>query len=149
MNVRGWGIGKFEDVCRELNEWRMDLVGITETHLRDAVRMEGSEYVMIGKGRTRQEKLGGGIAVLHRKMRNLRVEVLDVGDSAESEDVLAARVECKNECGRTERVVVVVVYMTVEGERAVRENSRKYSILRRIAREHAREREREWLLWGT
>ncbi len=40
MNVRGWGIGKFENVCRELNEWSLDLVGITETHLRDVVQME-------------------------------------------------------------------------------------------------------------
>ena len=35
MNVRGWGIGKFEDVCKELNEWGLDMVGITETHLRE------------------------------------------------------------------------------------------------------------------
>ena len=39
LNVRGWGIGKFHDVCKELNEWSLDVVGITETHLRDVVHM--------------------------------------------------------------------------------------------------------------
>ena len=140
MNVRGWGIGKLEDVCKELNEWNLDMVGITETHLRDAVQMEGDEYVMIGKGGRKQERLGEGVALLHRKVRNLRVEELDVGDSVESEDVLAARVEYMNECGRDERLVVLVVYMTVEGDRAVRDNSRKYGVLKKTLREHAMEK---------
>ena len=70
LNVRGWGVGKFQDVCKELNEWRLDLVGITETHLRDVVRMEGDEYVMLGKGRRKQEKMGGGVALLHKKEKN-------------------------------------------------------------------------------
>lgn len=43
-----------------------------------------------------------------------------------------------NECGTPEKLVVVMVYMTVEGERAVRENSRKYGLLKKIVREHAR-----------
>lgn len=140
VNVRGWGTGKFEDLCKELNEWSLDVVGITETHLRDVVHMEGNEFVMIGKGRRKQDKLGGGVALLHKKVRNLRVEELDIGDSAESEDVLAVRVECRSERGRAERIVVVVVYMTVEGDRAVRENGRKYSVLKKIAREYAGER---------
>ena len=49
-------------------------------------------------------------------------------------------VEYVNERGKPDKLVVVVVYMTVEGERAVRENSRKYSLLKKIVREHARER---------
>ena len=56
------------------------LVGMTETHLRDAPQMEGSEYVMVGKGRRKQETFGGG-----------RVEELDGGESVES-DMLAVRV---------------------------------------------------------
>ncbi|XP_045115954.1 uncharacterized protein LOC123507257 [Portunus trituberculatus] len=43
VNVRGWGTGKFEDLCKELNEWSLDVVGITETHLRDVVHMEGND----------------------------------------------------------------------------------------------------------
>ena len=44
-------MGKFEDVCKELNEWRFDLVGVTETHSKMEVRMDDREYVMIGKER--------------------------------------------------------------------------------------------------
>lgn len=110
MNVRGWGVGKYEDVCKELSEWNFDMVGLTETHLRDEVRMDANEYVMIAKGRKRQEKLGGGIAFLHRKERNLKVEELDVGNSPSSEDVLAVRVECMNNKSRPERICVIVAY---------------------------------------
>ena len=45
-----------------------------------------------------------------------------------------------NECGRSEKLVVVAVYMTVEDGRAVRENSRKYGVLKKIVREDAREK---------
>ena len=44
-------MGKFEDVYKELNEWKFYLVGVTETHLKEEVRMDGSEFMMIGKGR--------------------------------------------------------------------------------------------------
>ena len=80
--------------------------------------MEEKEYVMTGKGRTKEKKLGGGVALLHRKSKGLSVEEIDVGNSAVIEDVLAARVECRDVSGRSEKVIVVVVYMTVEGERA-------------------------------
>ena len=125
MNVRGWGVGKFEDVCKELSVWEFDLVGLTETHLRDEVRMEGCEYVMIGKGRAKQEIQGGGIALLYKKGRGLKVEEIDVGKCESSEDVMAVSVECVGGSGRTEKMVVVVVYMTVMSERAERENRRK------------------------
>ena len=36
---------------------------------------------------------------------------------------------------------MIVVYMTVEGKRARRENSMKYNILKNVVREHAGERE--------
>ena len=68
------------------------MVGVTETHLRDKVRMDSSEYVMIGKGHKKRETLGGGVAFLHRKERNFKVDVIDVGNSTMSEDVLAVGV---------------------------------------------------------
>ena len=61
VNVRGGGNGKFEDACKELNEWKLDVVGVIETYLRDEVRMNSSEYVMIGKGRKKKETLGGSV----------------------------------------------------------------------------------------
>ena len=42
---------------------------------------------------------------------------------AMSEDVLAVRVEHIGQQGRRKRMIMIVVYMTVEGERAGRENS--------------------------
>ncbi|XP_045120039.1 uncharacterized protein LOC123509656 isoform X1 [Portunus trituberculatus] len=140
MNVRGWGVGKFEDISRELQEWKFDIVGLTETHLRGEVQMEGCEFAMIGKGRKTQETQGGGVAFLYRKESGLKVEELGVGTCESSEDVLAVRVECTDGRGRVEKMVLVVVYMTVMGERAERENRRKYDILKRVVREHGGER---------
>ena len=140
MNVRGLNVGKYEDVTKELYEWNFDLVGLTETHLRDDVQVDGSEYMMIGRGRKAQDRLGGGVAVLLKKDKNFKVEKLDVGSCDMSEDILAVRVECAGEQGKNERFVVVVVYMTVMGERAVRENNRKYSILKKFVREYSGEK---------
>ena len=140
VSVRGWGVGKYEDVCKELSEWKFDVAAVTETHLKGDVRKEGDEYLMIGKGRKKQETQGGGVAFLLRKESNLKVEEIDVGNSASSEDVLAVRMECMSRSGRSEKVVMVVVYMTVEGERAVRENKSKYDLIKKFVRENASER---------
>ena len=48
-------------------------------YLRDDVQIDNSEYVMIGKGRKRQETLGGGIVFLHRMERKFEVNEIDVG----------------------------------------------------------------------
>ena len=58
----------------------------------------------------------------HRK-DNLK-EVMDVGKSKSSEDILVVRVECMNRHEKPERMNIVV-FMTVEGERAARENRGK------------------------
>ncbi|XP_063861825.1 uncharacterized protein LOC135101590 [Scylla paramamosain] len=102
--------------------------------------MEGCKYVMTGKGRKAQETLGGGVALLYKKERGLKVKEIDVGECTSSEDVLAVRVECMDGHGRPEKVVLVVAYMTVMGERAERENRRKYDILKKVVREHGEER---------
>lgn len=31
LNVRSWGVGKFEDLCKELDDWKQDVVDLTET----------------------------------------------------------------------------------------------------------------------
>ncbi len=95
-----------EDISKELNDWNLDLVGVTETHLRDDVRVDGEMYEMIGKGRKRQTVRGGGVALLCRKGKGYRVEKLNVGNSALSEDVLAMKVECTNAQGKPEMLVV-------------------------------------------
>ena len=68
MNVNGWGVGKFEDVCEELYVCGLDIVGLTETHLRERQDMTGhrDRYRMITKGRSKWTKAGGGVALLVR-----------------------------------------------------------------------------------
>ena len=85
INVRGWGGGKFEDMSEVLNEWNFDIVGVTETQLREKVTECGEKYDMIGKGRSKWQKKRGGVGVLVRK----DVEELNVGDCEMSEDIMA------------------------------------------------------------
>lgn len=73
MNVRVWGTGEFEDVCKELDEWMYNVVLLTETHLRGSMTAEENEYVMIGKGCEKQGPLGGGAVLCHQKKENLKV----------------------------------------------------------------------------
>ena len=61
MNVRGWDVGKMEDLSREMNEWNIDVVCVTETQLRDRTELIGERYSMIGKGRSKQQRKGGGV----------------------------------------------------------------------------------------
>ena len=56
INVKGWGQGKYKDMCRELDEGGFDVAGLTETQLRDDVRMDDGAYVMIEKVRKKQER---------------------------------------------------------------------------------------------
>ena len=136
LNVRGWGIGKLDDLSRELNEWNLDIVGLTETHLRDRVLEEGFDYVMVCKGRCKQERMGGGVALLYRKERNFVFEEVDIGNSAMSEDILVMKVECMDTERKKVKMIIAVAYMTVESERGRRENVDKYKIMKNIIREY-------------
>ena len=50
LNVNGWGVGKLDDICREMSEWDFDVVGVTETQLRERCKLENDGYRMISKG---------------------------------------------------------------------------------------------------
>ena len=95
---------------------------------------------MISKGRIKQKRKGGGVAVLVRNISDMNVEDIDVGNCDMSEDILATKVEFKGVHGKRESLILLVVYMTVEGERGIRENKLNYNILKRVARVHANER---------
>ena len=136
INVRGWGLGKCEDVCCELNSWNMDLVGVTETHLRENVRWDNGTYEVFFKGRKKQATQGGGVAMVTWREECLEVEELDVGAHEMSEDIMAVKVEYTEVSGIRECVIVVLCYMTTQGVRAARENEIKYGIVKRIVREN-------------
>lgn len=73
------------------------MVGITE-----GCSTNGKKLLCNRKG---MQKSGGGTALLHRKVKKLRVKEFDVGESEERRDVLATQVEYMNKCGRLERKV--------------------------------------------
>lgn len=47
VDVRGQGTGKV-DISRELEKWKVDIVGVTETQIRDDMRVEGEMSGMTG-----------------------------------------------------------------------------------------------------
>ncbi len=139
MNVRGWGNGKLEDISCEMNEWDVDVVGVTETQLRERLEKESDEYFMLNKGRSKWKKSGGGVGMMIRKKSNIVCEEINVGTDEMSEDILAMKLEYKVR-NVVERVVMVVCYMTVQGMNAARDNERKYEILRNLVRENVNEK---------
>ena len=42
-----------EDLNREMNEWNIDVVRVTETQMRERVEFTSETYNMIGKGRSK------------------------------------------------------------------------------------------------
>ena len=58
---------KLEDLSKELQEWSLDVVGITETQMREKVEWETKQYRMIGKGRSKNLKKGGGVGFLVKR----------------------------------------------------------------------------------
>ena len=139
LNVHGWNVGKLEDLSRELKEWEIDVVGITETQMREEVELDYNDYRMVGKGRSKCKKKGGGVGVIVRKDVGIELDVVKVGECEMSEDIFAASVRYKGKV-RTERVFLVVCYMTVEGGRAREENERKYGLVRSLIERHRNER---------
>ena len=138
MNVNGWNVGSWEDVCKELNEWDIDLVGVSETQLRERIELDDEYYKMIGSGRSKCKKRGGGVGVIVRKGLNASVEEVKVGDCEMSEDLFAVRLSFKSR-RKSESILIVVCYMTVQGRDAREENERKYELLNELMRKYNKE----------
>ena len=62
LNVDGIDVGKLEDMMNECEEWKLDIMCLTETHLREIneVNEEEHAYRMVCKGQSKQSKKGGG-----------------------------------------------------------------------------------------
>ena len=143
LNVNGMNVGKLEDVMHECSEWNIDVMGVTETHMRDVLEVIDQErkYKFIGKGRRKQSRKGGGVAVMFKMDAALEIEVMDVGDCEMSEDILIVRVEFPGGSGeKRDELFMCVCYMTVEGQNASVENKRKYVILQKFVSEHEKKR---------
>jgi hypothetical protein len=140
VNIRGWGVGKMDDICAEMENWDMDIMGLVETQLRERVKDDHDKYRMIGKGRSIQTRKGGGVAVLVRKDREIEVEEFEVGEDGVSEDIIGVRVEFSRRGKRKEKLFIFVCYMTTEGGNARNENNGKYNILKREIEKISEER---------
>ena len=130
--MRSWTIGKFEDICREMKDWEIDVLSVVQTNLREDFKKETSEFMMIGKGRSKFEKQGGGLGIIVRKSSNIKTEEYVLEDKEkEAEDIICINIEY-NRKKQVENILLIVVYMTVQGRLANIENKVKYSILNRI-----------------
>ena len=142
MNVQGINVGKIDDIMHECSEWGLDVVCLTETQLIESVEIDDADhaYHFIGKGRSKQLRKGGGVAVMWRKDAKIECEVLDVGNCEMSEDILAMKLECLGNKSKKEAVFVCVCYVTVEGVLGKEENQKKYELLRNFMDKYGHER---------
>ena len=46
VNVRGRNVGKMEDLCVEWNKWDFDVVGVSETQLREREHMRDVSWFL-------------------------------------------------------------------------------------------------------
>ena len=129
--MNGMNVGKLEDIMTECEEWSLDVLCMTETHMREVVEICNEEYAysVSGKGRSKQGKKGGGIVVLVRKESAITCEVVSVGECDMSEDIMAVKLDNIGENGK-ESLYVCVCYMTVKGQEGKVENKRKYVIVK-------------------
>ena len=135
-------VGKFEDLVNECVEWKLDIIGVSETHMRGMTELSDREqkYKFVGKGRCEQSRKGGGVGVMIQTDAQMEIEVLNVGNCSMSEDILAVRLERRSDNGnKCESMHICVCYMTVEGPNARDENRRKYEILKNFVNEYGNE----------
>ena len=124
MNVRGWGVGKCDDLHEEMKIHDVTVMGVVETQMRERQEIVNDEYVMIGNGRSKQTRKGGEIGIILRKDRGIEMEEIESGNHAMEEDLMVVKLEIK---GKKKCLIVIVCYMTVEGEHARVENESKYN----------------------
>ena len=144
--MNGWGVGKYEDMCDEMHECGLDIIGLNETHLRDRIEMNSNpdRYKMIGKGRNIWKKQGGGVGVLIRNSLPVSIEEIEVNDCMECEDILVLKIQPVGHKDK-ECMLLIICYMTTSGESAMNDNVNKYESIRKIIGLH---KEKKIILMG-
>ena len=119
-----------------MGSWDIDVIGIAQTNLRETTITENEDYIMISKGRSKFEKIGGGVGLLVKKDSRFVIEELDI-DSEETvaEDIAIFKLEYKVN-KKYEKIIMVVCYMTVQGEKANHDNKKKYLVLTKISEKY-------------
>ena len=141
LNVNGMNVGKLEDVMTECKEWKLDVLCLTETHLREELEFQDERYSyrVVCKGRSKQKKKGGGIALLVRKECDITCEMVSVGDCEMSEDLMGIKLEYMGTKKR-ETLFMCVCYMTVESQEGKVENKRKHEVVKQFVRKYCNEK---------
>ena len=93
--MRGWGVGKCDDLHEEMKIHDITVMGVVETQMRERQEMDNDEYIMIGKGRSKQTRKGGGIGIILRKNGGIEMEEIESGNHALEEDIMVVKLEIK------------------------------------------------------
>ena len=125
------------------NGRKLDVVCLTETHLREAVDLNEEEYAyrMVFKGRSKQHKKDGRNAVFWQVSLGSLIswEELSVGDCDMSDDIMAVKLEY-GDVSKWEHLHVCVCYMTLEGQVAQGENKHKSNVVKNFVNPYGSEK---------
>ena len=125
INVNGMNMDTWPDIDEEAKQNNYDLLALTETHMRNDYTWEGQHYKMEGKGRTKNDRKGGGIALMTLKNKNWKINIIEEGNQIEHEDIVTYRVE--NTKIKKMKLIIIVCYMsTGETPERITENKKKY-----------------------
>ena len=89
ININGLNITSTIDSEEECKDYELEIIGITETHLRNKSKWDGKYYRLEAKGRERRNRKGGGVALMINKRNDWETEEIDIGNSEDQEDILA------------------------------------------------------------
>ena len=64
VNIQNWSSGKFQDISREMHSNGLDIMAVTQTNLKGKVIEEDGSFLFLGKGRSKWDRLGGGIGMI-------------------------------------------------------------------------------------
>ena len=118
----------------------IEILALTQTTLRGEIQENFQEYSMIGKGREKLTRQGGGIGIIYNHSKGLSLEQLDINkEEIEGEDIAVFKSHGLRGKGKERDLIIIVCYMTVEGPNAI-ENNAKYRILQDLVRHFQSER---------
>ena len=144
ININGINITSTIDLEEECKDHELEIIGITETHLRNKSKWDGTHYRLEAKGREKRNKKEGGVALMINKHNDWETEEIDLGNSDDQEDMLVWSVT--NKKLKIKQFIIICVYMTTGNKNEIiQENRRKYNIIKTVIKEN---KEKSILIMG-
>ena len=124
-------MGKGEQIIIEMEGAGIDLLGVTESQLREDWVSHEEKWSIMTKGRSRNKRRGGrGVGILLRRNMGWEWEQIKIKEEDENEDIMVVKMENKN---TSTVIIIMVVYMTVEGKQwSLLENRRKLKTMEEV-----------------